>query len=100
MNPNRLNEIKMRCANATAGPWHVGEPASTMDVPYIMNDDGGILMRTTHYAGMHENAAFVANAREDVTELICEVERLRVEVQKVATSCLVLLESAINRRSW
>jgi hypothetical protein len=80
----RLDEIKARCDAATEGPWGV-------------EIDGGILLGKAYrivagektiihegrwqdgisYGDMtHENATFIAHAREDIPWLIAEVERL------------------------
>lgn len=80
MTPERLAEIKARAEAATPGPWHVNGPYASMDTPTILDHNGGILGRTTHYAWMRENAAFMAAARSDVPELVAEVERLQSRI--------------------
>lgn len=83
MTHERLAEIKARAEAATPGPWHVNGPYASMDTPTILDDNGGILGRTTHYAWMRENAAFMAAARSDVPDLVAEVERLRAENERL-----------------
>lgn len=74
MNSEQLNAIKERAEKATPGPWLVEESryegsfnAVSVDSNY---DFPACLMRAN-------NAEFIAHAREDIPQLVAEVERLR-----------------------
>src|SRR5438552_15852649 len=96
-----LTAIRGRAAAATSGPWHVRR----LDEDHAMNlvaisttpDDGvgerwpdfdygeivaATLVQEPRYASIADarwdgNAAFIAHAREDVPNLLDEIERLR-----------------------
>lgn len=71
MTEERLQEIRARCAAATPGKWfeiNLRGYISTSDHP--SNNSIG-------HCGRQEDARFAAHARQDVPDLLDEVERLR-----------------------
>jgi hypothetical protein len=65
--PETLATIRQRTESATAGPW-------TTQGRYVIGADGIIT------AASYENAidaAFIANARQDIPMLLAEIERLQ-----------------------
>jgi hypothetical protein len=80
MNQQRIDEIKARCDKATAGPWiycdtilHIYQ--GTEHGERIANAEIG--QRKTQQK--ISDADFIAHSREDVLELLAEVERLTAE---------------------
>lgn len=77
MEQKRLDEIKARCEAATAGPWYeyMDSVTTTPNRPYL---DDYICedMEPT-------DADFIAEARQDIPDLLSEVERLRTENAKL-----------------
>lgn len=84
----RLLTIKVRAEAATPGPWRVKCEIleadecgnATAEMPYVSTEDKAICVlygRGHDDANAHEDAAFIAAAREDVPALLAEVERLR-----------------------
>ncbi len=84
MTPERLAEIKARCDAATPGPVVVVERGTHYDYDIAAGPDIEKQYGFYGYSrGMfwHEaDAQFYAHAREDVPDLVAEIERLRVEV--------------------
>lgn len=81
LTPERLAEIKARTDAATPGPWFVehlerdGFTYFSTDIAPLESFDGEV------HAGVldEDEAEFIAHAREDVPDLVAEVERLRSE---------------------
>ena len=65
-----IDEIKSRLEKASSGPWRV---ATTTDGEYILDCDDCVVAAIFE---RKEDAYFVAHAREDITRLVAEVERL------------------------
>lgn len=88
MTPERLAEIKSRAEAATPGPWEAELQEVEVDhdgteYPYT----GAWVPRACPwedgdgYVHMDDaNAEFIANARQDIPDLLAEVERLREHV--------------------
>lgn len=83
----RLDEIMARCAAATVGPWTIRRDfADRID---SIGTEGGRDAVTwfaeyadSAYLQVEEtDAAFIAAARQDIPDLLVEVERLRSELQ-------------------
>ena len=67
---DRIAEIKARCEAATPGPWYKG------------NDT--LVMKTESHAVVcdtraRSDAAFIAHARDDIPDLLAELERVTAE---------------------
>ncbi len=81
MTQERIAEIKAREAKATPGPYHVNfkEIRSADGVPIAYPAD--------HYLveDAKANALFIAHARQDVPDLLAEVERLQKRVAELET---------------
>ena len=85
MNADKLQAIKERVEKAIGGPWDLDvyetERNAVFDVWF--NED--------EYASIHGNAAidafytadFIAHARQDIPELVAEIERLRLGLEAV-----------------
>jgi len=77
MNSDQLNAIKERAEKATPGPWVIEESrygsynAVSVDTNY---DFPACLMKL-------DNALFVTKAREDIPQLVAEVDRLQSELE-------------------
>jgi hypothetical protein len=80
MDSQRLAEIEARCEAATEGPWEV---AWKTDFIWQLDGDGDRFgpIAEAHYAegNHHNNATFIAHARDDVPDLLAEVRRLTAE---------------------
>ena len=75
MTPERLAEIKARCEAADPPPWKLW-----MEGPYIFLDLGGhgdIPLGVEGAPGNNETANFIVATRQDVPDLVAEIERLR-----------------------
>jgi len=73
-----LEAIEERCNEATPGPWTVNEDGGLMaskGYELIGSDGDAVWMMS------HDDAVFIAHAREDIPALIREVRRLREEVR-------------------
>lgn len=71
-----LEPIKKRCEAATAAPWKNGNPGQM-----IFHD--GKLVGVVPIQ-KHNDAEFMAQARQDIPALITEVELYRKEISKLA----------------
>ena len=71
MTKKEIEEIKSRLEKASPGPWRV---ASTTDGEYILDCDDWVVAAIFE---RKEDTYFVAHAREDIPQLVAEVERLR-----------------------
>ena len=106
----RLAEIRARAEAATPGPWEHGAPSEmTFDemrheyaasLKATLDHFGGDYQNRVHgvYLGDSEvrvcitgigrnspaNAVFIASARQDIGDLLAEIERLRAEVQRLS----------------
>lgn len=70
-----LAEIQSRCQSATPGPWTAFvEGRDHLGGDSIVRTQGGDI-----YLGRVDSrdADFIAHAREDVTKLLCEIDRLK-----------------------
>jgi hypothetical protein len=79
MTPEELEAIKVRCAQATPGPW--GTYHSLNGWHYTKPGSGPV--RTT-YEQARADVEFIAAARTDVPALVAEVERLRAALSHYA----------------
>jgi len=71
----RLDEIHGRCAAATPGPWQMcGNDVFSVRDNHM---DRVLLFSMTGADGFRANAEFAAHARQDIPDLLAEVERLR-----------------------
>ena len=80
---SELDEIRARCEAATPGPWH-GNVFGYGGVHILWGSvymGDGELVRIGHNES--SNADFVARARQDVPDLLEEVERLRAALRQV-----------------
>lgn len=90
---NRLDEIKSRLANATAGHWEYDSSRDTHDsciyvegatpdeYGYIDVYSGGGVVGSSEWICIKENdGQFIAHSKADVEWLIQEVERLSKKV--------------------
>jgi len=73
--------IRARCEAATPGPWWQGDTdeheEGDADCVYVRDDDAGRMVWRMAGPFVHEeDAAFVAEARQDVSALLAEVERI------------------------
>lgn len=90
----QIAAIKARAKAATPGPWSVKCEIleadecgnATAEMPYVSTNDKAICVlygRGHDDANAHEDAAFIAHAREDIPALLAEVERLLAEVARL-----------------
>ena len=70
----KIEEIKARAEAATRGPWEQARPSGE----YVVNGDNFNVCMTRR----SKDAAFIAHARQDILNLIAEVERLTAESAK------------------
>lgn len=74
MEQARLDEIKARCDKATAGPWIMENEPKGSRFYGVVHGKGGV-----SFSGNAADNCFIAHSREDVPELLAEVERLTAE---------------------
>lgn len=77
MNSEQLNAIKERTEKADRGEWYRG-------VNNSVNARRGDYNWGITDVISKENAEFIAHAREDIPQLIAEVERLKAELHRIA----------------
>ena len=70
----RLTEIRQRARAATPGPWEFDAAAGN-----VYGEDGEYLI-AADCEGRDGNGPFIAACRQDVEDLLAEVERLRAQV--------------------
>lgn len=81
MNKEQLDAIKERVANATPGEWIIDN--SSDDRPYITDiwfdgeENGHVEIHRYGASAESYDAEFIAHARQDISALIAEVERLQ-----------------------
>ena len=120
----RLAEIRARWKRATKGPWEHGAP-SEMTFGEMRHEYAASLKATLDHFGDYENrvhgvyladsevrvcitgispnspanAAFIANARQDIGDLLAEIERLQAEVQRLSSQAgvQILVPDATRR---
>ena len=71
----RLNDIKKRCEYATPGPWKSYVEAREKISGSSFIQTGGVDIYLT--GATTEDQDFIANARQDIPDLLAEIERLR-----------------------
>lgn len=103
MNQDRISEIKARCETATPAPWiydkrigcvavYVGDRANCMeetDGRRIFYANGKKRLKISDRENWEwtvddkdcSNAEFIAHARQDIPDLLDEIERLRKDVR-------------------
>lgn len=67
---NKLMEIEARCNNTTKGPWAVGDKCVTSSSGYVTS------------TLTQEDADFIANAKQDVLDLIKSYKELALELSQ------------------
>ena len=82
----RLNEIQKRLDAATKGPWnhdvvelrtHISNAVKAPQTDELGTELVVIAHTGYGFGSPHQNASFMAHAREDIPALLAEVERLR-----------------------
>jgi hypothetical protein len=105
MDAERLAAIRARVEQATPGPWHayIGVNTGLWVVDQVL---GPIVCSNlgpdrNRYSG--PNADFIASAREDVPDLLAEVERLTAENQRLTSEFNLArgrFEGAVMAARW
>ena len=85
MSDERLREMQERCDKATPGPWSVDEESGDVWVPSIWRSVAIIEDLDLPLVNPAADRAFIAAARQDVPDLLDEVERLRRLEEAVTT---------------
>lgn len=75
LSEERLAEIADRVALATCGPWAVQGVMRNVEV--ACPGGGGVVADMNLEVNARHNGAFVANARQDVPDLLAEIARLK-----------------------
>lgn len=76
LSDERIAEIRERCDKATPGPWSVDEESGDVWVPSIWRSVAIIEDLDLPLVNPAADRAFIAAARQDVPDLLAEVERL------------------------
>jgi hypothetical protein len=81
MNDSEIERIKKRCEQATIGPWQsfVEKRDQISGSDFIMTAQEDIYLT----GATIQDQDFIAHARQDIPNLIAEIERLRAELQKL-----------------
>lgn len=83
MSVERLAQIRVREGAATKGPWHLERHEPTL-ARLVVSEDCTLDISFGYIGNRTEgDAEFVAHARDDVPDLLAEVERLRVRVAEL-----------------
>lgn len=109
MTAERIAEIKAREGKATPGPWVANEYASGVDLGYKPDHErtwgygcGNDFVCDLNDGEYHEycsqeeqraNAEFITHARQDIPDLLAEVERLRAENKRLERQVMQLAEA-------
>jgi hypothetical protein len=98
MTQERLDAIKARCEAATRGPWTLtGSKHQLVD-----SDDKAPMYKSIVCEVWHDtpnNAAFIVHARQDIPDLLQEVERLQAANNRLLER-LEQLQMENSPRSW
>lgn len=99
LTPEREQEIRERVARATEGPWNTHlvddtcvvsadgtEVCTTCDSSQTERDDG----YNIEYERMEKDAAFIAHARQDIPDLLAEIDRLNANLRTVQNAAKTL----------
>jgi len=79
MNQKRIDEIRARCEAATPGEWHDLDDWLVYTGDYI--EGAGISNEQVVCTTKDGAAEFIAHARQDIPELLDEIDRLSGEVK-------------------
>ncbi|MED1016775.1 hypothetical protein [Bacillus atrophaeus] len=74
----KLEEIRQRADAATEGPWRIGKQS-----PNGLNNIGTIGGLLTAQTTDEDDAKFIAHARQDISWLISEIDRLNSGIDSV-----------------
>ena len=81
MDEKQLQEIRARVEKATPGPWiHMDGDVFYGEIRDVDNFD--LIAEVPEADDRPEDFEFMAEARQDIPDLLAEVERLREEVTK------------------
>lgn len=96
MDDKRLEEIKQRLADASRGPWEwrEDEPGSLV-IPNPGFHPTNILKCTDDWRPRPNDANFIAHARQDIQDLVAEVEVLR-EVNEINQQTLEVIVNKMH----
>lgn len=78
MTPEELSEIVERSLFATFGEWAIHTINDSDYNVYVTKDDGDVY-HICSYAS-EKDAEFIAHARQDIPDLISEIERLQAQI--------------------
>lgn len=78
MTDERLAEIKARAKMAKLGPWQVDSEENDI----LAADESLVAELLLNNTNPYFDAMFIAHARQDIPDLIAEIERLRAELRK------------------
>jgi 7-cyano-7-deazaguanine synthase in queuosine biosynthesis len=84
-------QIKATCEAATKGPW------ATDGRDEVVDSTGDAVCFTNEDNGYEHDATFIAHARQDVPDLISEVERLRGENESLRRTISCQLDPSHQR---
>ena len=82
METQNLNEIKNRCDAASCGPWQTMHDPWERQLSVLAPVVGLVANVVTiggRLRGQMDDADFIAHARQDVPDLLAEIDRLRAE---------------------
>lgn len=90
LSDERIAEMRERCDKATPGPWSVDEESGDVWVPSIWRSVAIIEDLDLPLVNPAADRAFIAAARQDVPDLLAEVERLRARVAEHESTAAAL----------
>ena len=121
LSPKRITEIRERADSATPGPWGVGNTTEialdveqtspgcfsyTVKLASVVEDDdrqddvyylkGADQPRVV--ASAEDDALFIAHSRQDVEELLAEVDRLKAEAERLSKVMGSAFDDLVNGR--
>ena len=98
MNPARLAEIRQRLEAATPRPWRLAIACDEH------GEDESLAVVRAGYADIatatNANAAFIANAPDDIADLLAEVERLTGVVEALEVSAHKRWADDLDADNW
>lgn len=80
--PEQIAEIKARTEKATPGPWIEVSHGNTVKSHGVDSLTGNVCSAISPRT---QNAAFIAHARQDIPDLLAEVERLTGVLRTIST---------------
>ena len=81
LSDERLAEIRERAEKATKGPWHHHITGTHDDPDYSITQTNHVTRDVWTIPHKLDDIPFIANARQDIPDLLAEIDRLRLALE-------------------